>query len=105
MEGIYVIHLESVSHRKVIPIFTKPITCKPKKEATVMVTESQINHLREYTDRLSAMGYAPFQIREIIKEEIGVKSLVDLSSHDQYEKLLRVFEGYLKFAEACRSMR
>jgi flagellar basal body-associated protein FliL len=66
--------------------------------------ERLVDRLRELLEELRALGYHPFQIKQIIEDTLGRTDLESLSGKEQ-EQLAKALEEYVKFALKCRSVR
>lgn len=66
-----------------------------------MLTENEATRLNELKIQLRALGYTPYQIRNIIEDEFGTAT-TDTLNREQYERLTALLQDYLKFAHNCR---
>jgi len=57
--------------------------------------------IQSYIQRLDHLGYAPYQIRNIIQDAIGTASLETLSPEES-QMILSYLEEYISFAIKCK---
>lgn len=63
-----------------------------------------LNEIHNSIEKLSALGYAPYQIRYIIEENTGIQDIQKLDEQ-QLQELLAAMAEYISFAVKCKSGR
>lgn len=67
-----------------------------------MMDDSHIFRIGELKKQLLSLGYYPFQLEEIIKDELGTTSLEQLDER-QADRLITALTFYINFSSKCKS--